>query len=92
MTRAREDAPTPGGLLTLWHTHAGDEPLCHPATDAGCPQDTGKMLHVFFFPNVHDPFAENMIAAAGGRGEFVQDMRIIQKHLLRVLIRGNKVN
>jgi hypothetical protein len=73
-TRATEDAPTPGGLITRWHTHATGT-LCHPATDPGCPQDTGKMLHVFIFPNVHDPFAENPIAAAGGRAQFVNDMR-----------------
>jgi hypothetical protein len=73
-TRATETAPTPGGLITRWHTHATGT-LCHPATDPGCPQDTGKMLHVFIFPNVHDPFAENPIAAAGGRAQFVNDMR-----------------
>ena len=72
-TRPGEDAPAPGGALTMWHTHAGGE-MCHPAEDASCPQDTGKMLHVFFFEGVQDPFAENMVAAAGGRRAFARAM------------------
>ena len=68
-----EDAPAPGGELTAWHTHAGDT-TCHPAQDADCPQDTGKMLHVYFFEGVHDPFTEGFAGAAGGRAEFRQAM------------------
>lgn len=73
-TTASEDAPAPGGELTAWHTHAGGQ-KCHPAQDPGCPQSTGKMLHVFFFDGVHDPFTENMVAAAGGRSAFARAMR-----------------
>jgi hypothetical protein len=72
-TRPGEDAPAPGGALTMWHTHARGE-MCHPAEDASCPQDTGKMLHVFFFEGVQDPFAENVVAAAGGRRAFALAM------------------
>lgn len=68
-----EDAPAPGGDLTAWHTHAGDT-TCHPAQDGDCPQDTGKMLHVFFFEGVQDPFTESFAGAAGGRTEFQQAM------------------
>lgn len=69
-TRPSENAPTPGGDLTMWHTHTASGSMCHPGVEAGCPQNTGKMLHVFFFPGARDPFAENMIAAAGGRQAF----------------------
>jgi hypothetical protein len=72
-----EAAPAPGGALTMWHTHAAGK-MCHPAEDAECPQDTGKMLHVFLFPGVQDPFAENMFAAAGGRQAFRQAMETEQ--------------
>lgn len=65
-TRPSEDAPAPGGALTMWHTHAGTDTMCHPAVDPECPQHTGKMLHVFIFPGVHDPFTENARAASGG--------------------------
>jgi hypothetical protein len=69
-----EEAPAPAGALTVWHTHAGGT-MCHPAEDAECPQDTGKMLHVFFFDGVRDPFTESMAGAAGGRAAFVAAMR-----------------
>jgi hypothetical protein len=71
----REDAPAPGGDLTAWHTHVDDHTRCYPAQDPGCPQHGMKMLHVFFFDGVHDPFTENMLAAAGGRRAFARAMR-----------------
>jgi hypothetical protein len=73
-TTSSEDAPAPGGELTAWHTHAGDQ-KCYPAQDAGCPQNTAKMLHVFFFDGAQDPFTESMVAAAGGREAFARAMR-----------------
>ena len=63
-------APALGGGLTAWHTHPESGHRCYPATDPGCPQHTAKMLHVFFFGGVKDPFAESMYAAAGGRDAF----------------------
>jgi hypothetical protein len=69
-----EAAPAPGGALTAWHTHAGGE-KCLPAQDAECPQHSMKMLHVFVFDGVDDPFAETMVTAAGGRRSFIADMR-----------------
>jgi hypothetical protein len=73
-TRRGEAAPAPGGALTSWHTHVGDR-KCYPALDPTCPQNTGKMLHVFFFEGVRDPFTENMVAAAGSRQAFAAAMR-----------------
>ena len=68
-----EDAPAPGGELTAWHTHAGGT-KCHPASEPDCPQDGVRMLHVFFFEGVEDPFTESMVAAAGGRAAFARAM------------------
>jgi hypothetical protein len=71
-----EPAPTPGGPLTLWHTHTGpDGARCHPGHDEDCPDDTTKMMHVFVFDGVRDPFADNMVAAAGGRRAFARMIR-----------------
>ena len=69
-----EVAPTPGGELTMWHTHAGGR-MCHPAADDECPDDGVRMLHVFFFEGAQDTFAETMVAAAGGRHAFARAMR-----------------
>lgn len=73
-TAPNEVAPAPGGALTRWHTHAGGQ-TCYPAVDDDCPAKATKMLHVFFFDGVHDPFAETMVAAAGGRDAFARAMR-----------------
>ena len=70
----KEVAPAPGGELTTWHTHAGGQ-TCHPAIDDDCPDDGVKMLHVFFFEGVQDPFASSMAAAAGGRAAFARATR-----------------
>jgi hypothetical protein len=69
-----EEAPAPGGELTAWHTHAGGT-MCHPALEEDCPDDTMRMLHVFFFDGVQDPFAETMARAAGGRDAFARAMK-----------------
>lgn len=69
-----EYAPAPGGALTAWHTHAAGN-RCYPGLDSDCPDNTTKMLHVFFFDSVHDPFTESMVAAAGGRQRFADAMR-----------------
>jgi hypothetical protein len=74
-TSRLETAPTPGGALTAWHTHTSVDHKCYPALDASCPQDSGKMMHVFFFDGVNDPFTENMVLATGGRAEFARAMR-----------------
>ena len=73
-TAASEYASAPGGALTTWHTHAAGN-KCYPGLDSDCPDNTTKMLHVFFFDGVHDPFAEGMVAAAGGRQRFADAMR-----------------
>ena len=73
-----EHAPAPGGALTAWHTHASGK-KCYPGLDADCPHNTTKMLHVFFFDGVDDPFTESMAAAAGGRQKFADAMREWEK-------------
>jgi hypothetical protein len=69
-----EHAPAPGGALTTWHTHAAGN-KCYRGSDSDCPDNTTKMLHVFFFDGVHDPFTESMVGAAGGRHRFADTMR-----------------
>ncbi len=69
-----EQAPAPGGQLTMGHTHAAGE-KCYPASDPDCPDSTVRMLHVFIFEGVQDPFADTMVAAAGGRQAFARAMR-----------------
>jgi hypothetical protein len=73
-----EHAPAPGGALTAWHTHAAGN-KCYPGLDSDCPDNTTKMLHVFFFDGVHDPFTESMVGAAGGRQRFADAMRDWEK-------------
>jgi hypothetical protein len=67
-----QQAPTPGGDLTMWHVHESTTTKCYPAEDDTC--EGTKMLHVFFFDGVVDPFTENWAAAAGGRDAFVEAM------------------
>jgi hypothetical protein len=70
-----QQAPTPGGDLTMWHVHESRGTKCYPAEDDTC--DGTKMLHVFFFDGVVDPFTENWAAAAGGREAFIHAMRAL---------------
>ena len=54
--------PAPGGEITMWHSHT---PGCeHPTETPGCEQRVRMyMLHVWFGPRVHDPFADTFRAA-----------------------------
>jgi hypothetical protein len=70
-----QEAPAPGGDLTMWHVHPAPGQMCHPAEDAGCSGT--QMLHVYVFDGVVDPFAENPVAAAGGHRAFTADLRAI---------------
>jgi hypothetical protein len=69
---AGQQAPTPGGDLTMWHVHQSTGTKCYPAEDDSC--HGMQMLHVFFFDGVVDPFTENWAAAAGGRAAFRRAM------------------
>lgn len=70
-----QPAPIPGGDLTMWHVHESRGAKCYPAEDDAC--EGTKMLHVFFFDGVVDPFMENWAAAGGGRDAFVLAMRAV---------------
>ena len=60
------DLPQPGGPLTVWHDHAS---MGCPAADPDCGQrdnvNPPKMLHVWFFDGVVQPFAHDYADAAG---------------------------
>jgi len=63
-----ECPPQPGGPLTVWHDHSAqgcppERPDCPAASGEADPTRVPKMLHVWVFDGVEDPFAHDLPGA-----------------------------